>query len=70
MVTKISDYSQRLLIESKVKLFFFFLHLLTCNFYYYYYYYYLFMDHVNECRRTLVKNPIKENFDGKRKKKF
>ena len=67
MVTKISDYSQRLLIESKVKLFFF-LHLLTCNFYYYYYYYYLFMDHVNEYHRTFVKNPIKENFYGKRKK--
>ena len=64
MVTKIIDYSQRLLIESKVKLFF--LHLLTCNFYYYYYY--LFMDHVNECRRTLVKNPIKEIFMEKEKK--
>ena len=26
------------------------------------------MGHVNECRKTLVNNPIKENFYGKRKK--
>ena len=27
------------------------------------------MSHVNECRRALVNNPIKESFYGKRKKK-